>query len=69
MSDLIIGKVDGGVVFTAKIVAASSRTALSGLLGGMLKVKVATAPQKGKANQRLLEFLAKRIGVKKTLLL
>jgi len=35
------------------------------LLGGMLKVKIAAPPEKGKANQCLVEFLAKKLGVKK----
>ena len=58
-------EIDGGVVFTAKIVAGSSKTAVCGLLGDMLKVKVAAPPEKGKANQALIDFLAKQLGVKK----
>jgi uncharacterized protein (TIGR00251 family) len=55
-----------GVVFTAKIVPGSSGpTRISGLLDGMLKVKVSAPPEKGKANQCLLKFLAKELGVKK----
>jgi len=57
--------VDGGVVFTAKVVPGSSRTAVSGLLDGMVKIKIAAQPEKGKANQCLVEFLAKKLGVKK----
>jgi uncharacterized protein len=55
----------GGVVFTAKIVPGSSRTAVAGMLGGMVKVKVAAPPEKGKANQALVAFLAECLGVKK----
>jgi uncharacterized protein len=65
MSDLTIQKVEGGVVFAAKIVPGSSRTCICGLLNGMLKVKVAAPPEKGKANECLIAFLAKQIGVKK----
>jgi len=54
-----------GVTFTAKIVPGSSRTAVSGLLDDMIKVKVAAAPERGKANQCLVAFLAKRLGVRK----
>jgi len=61
----MIREIDGGVVFTAKVVPGSSRTCLSGLLDGMVKVKVSAAPEKGKANQRLVAFLAKHLGVKK----
>ena len=61
----MIKQTDGGVVFTAKIVPGSSRTVFAGLLDGMVKIKVAAAPEKGKANQCLVEFLAKKLGVKK----
>ncbi len=60
-----IREIEGGVVFTAKVVPGSSRTCLSGLLDGMIKVKVSAAPEKGKANQCLVAFLAKQLGVKK----
>jgi len=65
MADLTIGEVAGGVVFAAKIVPGSSRTCVSGLLDGMVKIKVSAAAEKGKANRCLLDFLAKQIGVKK----
>ena len=66
MADFKIQEVDGGVVFTAKIVPGSSgQTRTCGLYGGMLKVKVSAAPEKGKANQCLLEFLADKLAVKK----
>jgi len=65
MSDLSIREADGGVVFAAKVVPGSSRTAVCGLLDGMLKVKVSAAPEKGKANRCLVDFLAKQLGVKR----
>ena len=36
-----------------------------GLLDGMLKIKVSAEPQKGRANQSLLRFLAKQLNMKK----
>lgn len=54
------------MVFTAKVIPGSSRTAVCGIIGGMVKMKIAAAPQKGKANQFLVEFLAKQLGVKKS---
>ena len=66
MADLTIHEIDGGVVFMTKIVPASSKTVVCGLLDGMVKIKVSAAPEKGKANQRLLEFLAERLDVKKS---
>lgn len=56
---------DDGVLLTVKVVPGSSRTALAGSLGGMLKVKVAAAPEKGKANDCLIDFLAGLVGVRK----
>jgi hypothetical protein len=64
-TDLTIREMDGGVIFSAKIVPGSSRTAITGLLNGKLKIKVSAPPEKGKANQCLVEFLAKQLGVKK----
>lgn len=49
----------------AKIVPGSSKTAVCGLLDDMIKFKVSAPPQKGKANQSFIEFLAKQLGVKK----
>ncbi len=65
MADLKIKKLDNAVAFTTKIVPGSSKTALAGMLDGMLKIKISAPPEKGKANQSLIEFLAKKLGVKK----
>lgn len=65
MSSEAIREVDGGVVFTVKIVPGSSRTGVLGLFDGMVKIKVSAPPEKGKANRCLVNFLAKHVGVKK----
>ena len=65
MTNPAVRKVDEGVVFVVKVVPGSSRTAVCGLLDGMIKIKVSAAPEKGKANKCLVEFLAKQLGVKK----
>ena len=65
MTNLTIQEAGGGVVFAAKIVPGSSRTAICGLFNDMLKIKVSATAEKGKANQCLIELLAKRLGVKK----
>ncbi|MCU0916617.1 MAG: DUF167 domain-containing protein [Planctomycetes bacterium] len=54
-----------GVVFTAKIVPGSSRTTVAGTLEDMVKIRVAAPPEKGKANQCLIAYLAGELGVKK----
>jgi uncharacterized protein (TIGR00251 family) len=65
MANLTIRKVEEGVVFKVKVIAGSSQTGICGFLDGMLKVKVSAAPERGKANQCLISFLAKQLGVKK----
>ena len=66
MGNLKIEEHNEGAVFTVKIVPGSSGpTRICGLLDEMLKVKVSAAPEKGKANQCLIKFLAKQLGVKK----
>ncbi len=65
MNGLELKRIDGAVVFTAKVVPGSSRTAICGLLGGMLKMKVSAAPEKGRANRCVVDYLTKRLGLKK----
>jgi uncharacterized protein len=65
MEQLKIQQSANAVIFSVKVVPRSSKTAVAGLLGGMLKVKLAAAPEKGKANESLVEFLADTLGVKK----
>lgn len=65
MSNPQIQEDRNGVTFVAKIVPGSSKTAAVGLLDGMVKIKVAAPPEKGKANQCLVAFLAKQLGIKK----
>ena len=65
MADLTVQELDESTVFTVKVVPGSSGpTRICGLLGGMLKVKVSAPPEKGKANQCLVKFLARRLGVR-----
>jgi hypothetical protein len=65
MSGLIVEETKDGVVFTAKVVPGSSKTTISGLYDGMLKVRISAPPEKGKANQCLLELLTKKLRIKK----
>lgn len=65
MTNLSIQEDNDGVILTVKVLPGSSRTVIRGVLEGMLKVAVSAAPEKGKANRCLVQFLAKKIGVKK----
>ncbi|HTC90757.1 MAG TPA: DUF167 domain-containing protein [Bryobacteraceae bacterium] len=50
-----------------KVVPKSSKTELAGIMpDGTWKVKVAAAPEKGKANRALVAFLAEHLGVAKS---
>ena len=57
--------VDGRVVFTVKIVPSSSKTIVAGLLGEMIRIKVSAAPERGKANECLVKYLVRILGVRK----
>ncbi len=54
-----------GIRLFVKVVPGSSRTALAGELDGMLKIKVASPAEKGKANQCLTAYLGRLFGVRK----
>ncbi|MHC4072138.1 MAG: DUF167 domain-containing protein [Planctomycetota bacterium] len=65
MANLTIQELDGGAVFTVKVLPGSSgKTRICGLLDGMLKIKISAAPEKGKANRSLIRFLAEELGLK-----
>ncbi|MHB0946918.1 MAG: DUF167 domain-containing protein [Sedimentisphaerales bacterium] len=65
VENLKISQTPDGIIFQVKVVPAGSKTSIEGIYGNMLKVKLSAAPEKGKANEALLEFLAERLGVKK----
>ena len=56
---------ENGVRFFVKVVPGSSRTVAAAVMDGMLKVKVAAPPEKGKANQCLTAYLSTLFGVRK----
>ena len=52
-----------GVMLAVKVVPGASISRIVGLLGGALKVQIAAAPEKGKANKALRRLLADVLGV------
>jgi len=44
----------------------SSITKIDGLSNGMIRVKINSQPQKGKANKYLIEFLSKKLDIPKS---
>ena len=67
MSDdaLKIVKKDGLLLFNIKVVPRSSKTQVAGIYNGMLKVRLSAVPEKGKANQALVNFLSEILNVPK----
>jgi uncharacterized protein (TIGR00251 family) len=50
-----------------KVIPKSSKSELAGYLpDGTWKIKIAAAPEKGKANRALLDFLTQHLGVAKS---
>ena len=48
---------------TVKVVPGSSRDQIVGWLGDALKIKVTAPPEKGRANEAVMEMLAERLGL------
>ena len=57
---------ENAVLLPVKVVPGASRTRLLGELNGRAKIAVAAAPLKGKANDALISFLAKCLGVRRS---
>jgi uncharacterized protein (TIGR00251 family) len=49
-----------------KVHPGASRNEIAGFSGGVLQVKIAAPPEKGKANRELTDFLSRILGVKKS---
>jgi uncharacterized protein len=57
---------DRELTLSLKVIPKSSKNEIVGFLAdGSLKVKIAAAPEKGKANAAVCEFLASQFGVPK----
>jgi uncharacterized protein len=67
MSDdaLKIIKKDGLLLFSVKVVPRSSKTQVAGIYNGMLKIKLSAVPEKGKANEALIDFLSDKLNIPK----
>ena len=55
-----------GVAIHVHAQPGAKRTEVAGLYGDCVKVRVASPPVDGKANECLIEFLARRLGVKRS---
>jgi len=55
---------DHAIELRFKVVPGASRSEIVGVLGDRLKIRIAAPPEKGKANQALLQLIADWLGTK-----
>ncbi len=61
-----ISEKDGALFFRVKAVPRASKSALAGEFDGAVKVRIASPPVDGAANDELVRFLAKTLGIPKS---
>ena len=66
MSDWSITEANGGVTFAVRVAPRASRNQIVGVEGGALKIKLTAPPVEGAANAALIEFVAERLGVRRS---
>lgn len=59
-------RIPGGLELRLKVVPGASRSAIAGILGDRLKVRVAAPPEEGKANRAVVALLDDWLGVRGT---
>jgi uncharacterized protein (TIGR00251 family) len=57
---------DGSITIPVRVVPRASRTAISGEIGGAVKVRVSSPPVDGAANAELIKLFAKKLGVSRS---
>jgi uncharacterized protein (TIGR00251 family) len=58
--------IEGGLIrLLVKAVPGASKNALAGIQSGRLRIRIAAAPEDGRANEELRSFLAKLLGLPK----
>lgn len=60
---IVIDEKGGAVQFAVRVVPRASTTGIAGEHDGALKIRIASPPVDGAANQELVRFLAKHFGV------
>lgn len=56
---------EGSLYVDIKAVPGASKTEIAGIADNRLRIRIAAAPEDGKANAELIEFLAKKTGIAK----
>lgn len=57
---------DGSIIFAVRITPRASRSAIVGELDGALKIKIASPPVDGAANDELIKLLAREFNVSRS---
>lgn len=57
---------DGGVTVTVHVQPGAKKTEVAGVHGDALKIRLAAPPVDGKANAALIDYLAKKLDVRKS---
>lgn len=55
-----------GIRLAVKVTPNAGRNEITGFKDGVLQVRIAAPPDKGKANKELIDFLSRRLGLKKS---
>ena len=66
MNNASIRELGGGVTFAVRVVPRAARNEIAGVQGDALKVRLTAPPVDGAANAALIEFLARRLKVRKS---
>jgi uncharacterized protein (TIGR00251 family) len=66
MTDWQIVETETAITFKVRVVPRSSRTAIVGIEGPALKIKLTAPPVEGAANAALIEFIADWLGIRKS---
>ncbi len=56
----------GGLIFNVRVVPRASKSEIVGEMDGALKVRIASPPTGGAANEELIKILSKKFGVAKS---
>jgi len=59
-------KTDDGTIFKIKVQPGAGKNEIVGVQGDASKIKINAPPVKGKANRALIDFLADKLGVKRS---
>ncbi len=59
-------KSKNGIAIEVKVEPRSSKKAISGVMGNVLKVKLTAPPVEGAANEQLIEVISEATGIRKS---